>query len=334
MRDYQLIGERLWPHPIRATWKQQPSDFQVEELWQPPALLVDAQAEHALLQARKEGQNTQWVAKQLARFAGVREMDVGFHGLKDRHAVTTQWFSLYLGRRPEPDWSQLGIEGVQLLSHRRTVKKLRRGEHLGNRFHILLRLLPEFSCEQVDARLKTLASQGFPNYFGVQRFGHDGNNLKKAEEWFAGGRKPGRKAQLGLVVSAARSYLFNLILGARVSQAQHDMMLTGDRLMTDPWSGNQTATGPLLGGKEFLEGDAGNIETQAVNGFEHWLEGLHRDGVRTSRRNLLAWPKDLTWSWQSDTLCLKFSLGVGSFASVFLDQCFDLQAPSISESNN
>ncbi|HFD39876.1 MAG TPA: tRNA pseudouridine(13) synthase TruD, partial [Anaerolineae bacterium] len=80
----------------QAVLRSRPEDFQVEEI---PVCMPDGAGEHVWLKICKRGQNTDWVARQLARFAGVRPRDVSFAGLKDRHAVTEQWFSVHLPGR-------------------------------------------------------------------------------------------------------------------------------------------------------------------------------------------------------------------------------------------
>src|SRR5690606_26486367 len=120
-----------------AGFRVEPEDFQVDEI---TGFKPAGAGEHSVLKVRKRGENTAWIAGQIARLAGVSNNDVGYCGLKDRQAVTSQWFSVYLpGRVDEPDWAQLYADSVTLLASDRHSKKLRRGEDLGNRFLIHLR---------------------------------------------------------------------------------------------------------------------------------------------------------------------------------------------------
>ncbi len=132
-----------------------------------------AQGEHAFVLVEKTDANTEWVARQLADCAGVAPMAVGYAGLKDRHAITRQTFSVQLPGRADPDWSALAIPGVRVLAATRHNRKLKRGAHRGNRFRIRLRELRGRSND-VEARLATIRDRGVPNYFGEQRFGRDG----------------------------------------------------------------------------------------------------------------------------------------------------------------
>ena len=120
----------------QARVRAHPEDFQVEEVL---GFEPDGEGYHALLQIRKRDTNTQWVARRLADLAGVRNVDVGFSGLKDRNAVTTQWFSVNLTGAAEPDWQRLAPDDLVILSVTRQRRKLRRGVHRANRFRLVLR---------------------------------------------------------------------------------------------------------------------------------------------------------------------------------------------------
>ncbi|AZZ93620.1 tRNA pseudouridine(13) synthase TruD [Hahella sp. KA22] len=320
--NFDLNFPGLWTDSAPGIWRQTPEDFGVDELWTPP----DSGGEHVLLHIEKRGQNTEWVSRNLARFCGVRDFDIGLMGLKDRHAVTRQWFSVYLGKRPEPDWSQLQIEGVEVLSVTRTQKKLRRGDHSGNAFKIWVRQVDGVH-EQIDEKLSYIQANGFPNYFGDQRFGHDGYNLQRAHAWFVEGQKPKKKAHLGMYLSAARSYLFNEILAERVRRGDWSTMIDGDEgapAASSVVSESTVPTGPMLGGPEFLSGTAGEIEQLRTASLSEWLTAIHKDGARTARRPFVAKPVEMSWQWVGDDIELTFSLGSGCFASVLLDQVFRL----------
>lgn len=307
-----------------------PADFVVEELWQPASGALNA-GEHSLLLVEKEAQNTQWVARQIARSAGVRDMDVGFHGLKDRQAVAKQWFSIYSGKRKAPDWRAVSIPGVKILKIGKTPRKLRRGGHSGNRFRITLHDV-NGCLQSIDEKFQWIRESGFPNYFGLQRFGHDGKNLELADVWFRDGRRPAGRALRSIVLSAARSYLFNRILHQRVVLANWTQAIAGDQLIpTEVTAASQRDTGrcvpsgAMFGGAEYLESTAGRIEKQAVSGYACWLQGLHREGVRTSRRALVAFADHFSWSFTGKAIRVQFDLAPGVYASVLLEQVFCLK---------
>ncbi len=133
-----FIAPRELPHaygsaPARGRIKQYADDFSVTEI-----LGFEPQGEgpHVWLQIRKRDTNTRWLAGALARLAGVPGRDVGYAGLKDRAAATTQWFSVPVEGRTEPDWRGIASAQVEVLRVTRHRKKLRRGVQMGNRFQI------------------------------------------------------------------------------------------------------------------------------------------------------------------------------------------------------
>ena len=143
------------------------------------------------MHVRKRDQNTQWVAGLLAQLAHIKRTDIGFCGLKDRFAVTTQWYSLHLPGR-DVDLTQLRHPDFEILAATRHHKKLRRGMHRGNRFNITLREV-DFTSATLDDRLQLIAQLGVPNYFAEQRFGHHGNNLHKAQALIEADKLKGNK---------------------------------------------------------------------------------------------------------------------------------------------
>lgn len=381
--SYPISWARRWPDPADCNWKVRPIDFVVEELWQPPNSQADTSdaGEHTLLWVEKMEQNTQWVARQLARFAGVRDMDIGYHGLKDRAAVTRQWFSVYFGNRKVPDWSGFQSTGVKLLKLSKGPRKLRRGEHAGNRFRVTLSEI-NGDRQVIVEKLKLIFIEGYPNYFGHQRFGHDANNIKQVNEWFREGRRPRQRSTRSLLLSAARSFLFNQVLEARLLAGHWSTLIPGDvalplwnsalvsseeavaivdgpekgglapdRLVTDclankGFANNGMAnngfansslanrgmvgqnpavpSGPMLGGADFLEQEAGNIEKAALADYSDWLSALHKEGIRTSRRPLVALPANYHCFEDGQRLTLQFDLAPGCYASVLLEQAFRL----------
>lgn len=236
---------------IRGVVRQSPKDFEVEEqLGFVPE--EDPTGEHLWLWIEKRGQNTAWAAQALAEAAGLHPSKAGFAGLKDRHAVTRQWISLYLGQRPTPDVDQWAIEGVQVLQVTRSNKKIQRGRLQGNHFCLVLRDLSliETSNEHstldgdlqsdqttdiqtdLNHRLEQIAQSGVPNFFGEQRFG--GNNVGRARRLFAGELRGKRSApKRGFYLSAARSYLFNEVLAERVREGAWQHLLPGDVALLD-----------------------------------------------------------------------------------------------------
>jgi len=302
----QFDCPRVNPSPlIRAKYKVTPEDFYVEELMNVP---FSNDGEHLYLFIEKVGQNTEYVAKQLAKHFGIKAMDVGFSGLKDRWAVTRQWFSLYVRNQQFTSIDLSVIEGVQLISQARHNKKLRRGEHDGNRFRLVIRDLS--SQETLDESLAAIRDQGFPNYFGVQRFGRDGQNLERAKRWFAGQIKVSR-SQRSFYLSAARSYLFNIMLAQRVDAGT--------------W---QQGEGPLYGDDTAGVAPMTDSERTFFEQYPELVTGLHKNRMTLARRPYKMPAQNLTWVLDSNTLTISFDLAPGAFATSLLAELFELEDAS------
>jgi tRNA pseudouridine13 synthase len=300
----------------RALFRAEPEDFQVDEdLGFVPA----GEGEHLYVHIRKRGQNTIWVAKQLARFCGVAPMDMGYCGLKDRHAVTTQWFSVYLPKAPLLDWSAFAVEGSEVLAVSRHLRKLKPGAHRANRFAIRLR---DFSGDaaggELAARLEAVAT-GVPNYFGEQRFGIGGGNLQEAERLLVAGHKIKNRKQRGLILSAARAWLFNRVLSRRVEEGSWRDLLEGDLEGDAP-------TGPLWGrGRLPVSGATAAVEEQTLQPWQAWREGLEHVGLQQERRSTVCRPREFSAQWLGEDLQLSFGLAPGQYATAVLREIVELE---------
>lgn len=317
-----------------AIMRQTPEDFVVEE---DLGFGPDGEGEHVLLHIKKRNTNTEWLARQLGKLAGVRKVDVGFAGLKDRNAVTSQWFSVRLAGRDEPDWGALESADVVILQTGRHRRKIKRGALKGNRFRLVLRGL---SAERsaLDARLSALRERGAPNYFGEQRFGINANNLAMAAAMFGGERRERDRHKRGLYLSAARSLLFNEILSQRVREGTWDKGLPGDALMLDGRraffvaedldtetlarisKGEIHPTGPLWGrGAPAVKAEAAQVERRVLGDMEFWTDGLERAGLEMERRALRQNVEELEWSFPAqDCLEIHFRLHAGAYATAVL----------------
>lgn len=302
-----------------AQFKTFDRDFLVtEELgWRP-----QGEGEHVYLDITKKGENTRWVAKKIAEFAGVKEHDVGFCGLKDRNAVTRQWFSVYGVKNPSLDWCELSsMEGLEIEVHEVTsgIKKLRRGDHECNRFEICLRGLGAVDKSLLQERAELISVKGVPNYFGEQRFGRDGNNLTAFASRIAStnSRLHARRDQF--LVSAARSWLFNVVLSSRVKDQNWRFLLDGDTSL------DEHPSGPLWGrGRPRVTGKTLEVETQLLQRWQDWCEALEHVGLSQDRRSLCLTPKQMSWCWEGDIWTVSFSLPPGTFATVVLRELFEL----------
>lgn len=321
-----------WPlaHPgfrPAGAYRVHPKDFEVTEYL---PFAPEGEGNHRLLRVRKVGVNTNLVAKDLARLAGCRPRDVGYAGLKDRHAVAVQHFTVPADRLAAdpgewagPSWEVLAVDRVR--------KKLQRGVLAGNGFRLLLRLDPGARCA-AGARFERAARWGVPNYFGPQRFGREGGNLAGAWRWFREGKAPGRRER-GMILSGARSYLFNRVLAARIADDSWNRLLAGELavfadsnsgfVVADPaeeverlGAGELHPSGPLPGTDGLAPADrAAALEAAVLEEEAELVSGLRQQEVRAHRRALRALPQEPAWEPVAAGIRITFRLPAGAFAT-------------------
>ena len=217
-----------------AKIKAQPEHFQVRE---DLGFAFTGEGEHLMVRIRKTGENTSFVANELAKACGVKSKDVSWAGLKDRHAVTEQWLSVHLPKGETPDFSAFLAQypSIEILATDRHNKKLRPGDLIGNEFVVTLSEVTD--VEDVEQRLEKVKQVGVPNYFGSQRFGNDGNNLEEARRWGRENVRTRNQNKRSMYLSAARSWIFNRIVSARLENGVFDKFIDGDIAQTS--SGTQ-----------------------------------------------------------------------------------------------
>ena len=329
---------------LAARMRVAPEDFFVEEL---PAFEASGAGEHLLLTVEKRGMTTAFAARRIAQWAGVAEPAIGHAGLKDRHAITRQRFSVWLPKKVAPDIAALQSDDLRVLEHAWHARKLPRGALAGNRFVLVLREVAG-EREAIEARLAAIARRGVPNHFGEQRFGRGGGNVQQAVAMFAGRRV--KREERSMLLSAARSELFNRVLDARVEAGSWDSGLDGEVWMLDGSRsvfGPEAATpemqarldafdvhptGPLWGEGELRSsGQARAIELGALQGdsADRLRSGLERARLKQERRALRLLPQELAWEWQDPaTLVLRFALPPGSYATTVLRELGEVRDAS------
>lgn len=316
--------------PLSAQLRSAPEDFRVEEVL---GYEADGEGEHALLLVEKRGATTDWVARELAKYADVPPVAVGYAGLKDRHAVTRQTFSVQLAGKPDPDWSAFPHAEVKVLAAARHKRKLKRGALRGNRFVLVLRQV-QGDRARAEEVLACIAARGVPNYFGEQRFGRGGGNVEQARAMFAGRRVDRDKRQF--LLSAARSHIFNEVLAARVERGAWDAPLEGelwslagsrswfgpepfDEVLAERLArGDIHPSGPLWGQGETPAGaEVAQLERQIAEANADLVAGLVAARMDQERRPLRLIPDQLQWRWlDGDALELAFGLPAGAYATV------------------
>jgi tRNA pseudouridine13 synthase len=344
-RQAALAPPIAWGHgPLASgSLRAAPEDFRVDEIL---GFAASGVGPHALLLVRKRGANTEWVARELARAAGCKPFEVGFAGLKDRNAVTTQYFTVPRGKRAATDFTGLTGEGYEVLSSAEHQRKLPRGALEGNRFEITVR---DFAADPaaLGERMTRLKHGGVPNYFGEQRFGRDGGNLvavlREAEKLAAGGgeRRRGRgNDDRGFMLSAARSLVFNAILAERVRAGSWNRISAGDVANLDgrgsvfavtPSELADTtlasrcdaldihATAPLMGeGESLAQCEVRALEDSVAAQFPEAMAVIRAERMNAERRALRIRVRDCDYQYAGDVLIVRFALSAGSFATTVL----------------
>ena len=320
-----------------ALLKAECADFVVKEQL---GYDMSGDGEFVAVKVRKTDCNTLFVGEQLAKFAGISTRNMSYAGLKDRKAVTEQWFSLQMPGQPTPDFSQFSLEGVEILDVTRHQRKIRIGSLQGNHFEILLRNAEE--TDELKVRLDFLAKNGFPNYFTEQRFGRDGNNLTQALRWANGEIKVKDRNKRSFYLSAARSDMFNLILSKRIELNLAQQILVGDVLQLNgshSWfvvdesedlaqlqqrlaQQDVLLTAPLIGEEE----------KSAVD-FEHEIFAQHQalfalmrqERMKAARRPILMQPQQFQWQFEPNGLRLQFDLPAGSYATALIRELVNVE---------
>ncbi len=325
------------PPKQTALLKAECADFVVKEQL---GYDMSGDGEFVAVKVRKTDCNTLFVGEQLAKFAGISARNMSYAGLKDRKAVTEQWFSLQMPGQPTPDFSQFSLEGVEILDVTRHQRKIRIGSLQGNHFEILLRNAEE--TDELKERLDFLAKNGFPNYFTEQRFGRDGNNLTQALRWANGEIKVKDRNKRSFYLSAARSEIFNLIVSKRLELNLAQQILVGDVLQLNgshSWfvvdesedlaqlqqrlaQQDVLLTAPLIGEEEK---SAVNFENEIFSQHQALFALMRQERMKAARRPILMQPQQFQWQFEPNGLRLQFALPAGSYATALIRELVNVE---------
>ncbi len=309
-----------------------PEDFIVEEI---PRVHPEGEGSHLWLWVEKRSANTDWVARELASAFGCHQREIGFAGMKDRHAVTRQWFSVPVTDAAEQTIDEFRIEGVRILESHKHTRKLKRGTLDGNRFQLRIRDF-EGDTAQTIQRLEHIQANGVPNYFGPQRFGHQGRNVEQGFNLLQKNARLKRNKK-SIYLSAIRSFLFNHVLAERVRNGTWNTIIGGELAMLD---GTRSIfpceltdadiedrckrldihpTGPMPGeGGTQPQGDAAELEQCVIQNWPELVGVLVSQRVESSRRALRLFPGDFRWVFEGSGLELTFELPPGTYATTVL----------------
>ena len=335
MTQLPFISQKL--PGVGGVLKLTPEHFVVEEI---PLYEPSGEGSHLYITLRRSGQTTREVAGELASYFGLTVDNVGYAGLKDKDAVTTQTFSLPIELSEAQVRDKISNDTWEILAIKSHVNKLKVGHLLGNSFTITL-ANPTGSLADGQAICEMLKIHGVPNYFGEQRFGRGGDNHQAGLDLLKSGRR-GKGWRDKFLLSAFQSFIYNRYLAARIEGGLFEAILTGDickkyatgglfvsedgaveteRLMAKELS----ATGPIFGAKmKAPQGPAADFESNILAELGLTRAEVDRAGVGDRRLNRLLIP-ELTFE-DSPTFkgefILKFALPKGAYAtSVMREFC-------------
>ncbi len=324
-----------------GTIRAEPEDFVVEEL---PLYPPEGSGSHLYLRVEKRGLTTRDLVMALVG-AGVDEASVGVAGLKDKHALTTQWLSL--PRRHEDAAAALeALPGARVLERSYHRNKLGLGHLRGNRFAVTVRGASPGAARAAEDALAALAGRGAPNWFGPQRFGRFGTNAYDGWRVLRGESVPGGHRLRRFFVSALQSLLFNEVLADRIALGLYQTVVAGDWARKHDTGGTFlvedagaeapraasleiSATVPLYGRKvRPSPARAGEIEAAALERLGlAWTDFTSRRGDRRLTRIVV---EDPHVGAEGDALTLRFTLPKGSYATSVLREVMkvDVDEPS------
>jgi tRNA pseudouridine13 synthase len=319
-----------------------PDTFEVEEV---PAYLPSGSGEHTFAWIEKRSLTTFDAVNGIARRLDVNPREIGYAGMKDRHATTRQWLSI--PRVPPEMVLAAGDESLKVLRAVRHGNKLRVGHLRGNRFEVVIaELLDENDGPRLLERLSELALRGLPNRYGDQRFGVKADNASRGIALLRAETRERDHRRRRLMLSAAQSAVFNETLAIREAAGLLRRVVTGDVLQktdsggvfvtTDPETdqrrldaGELVVTGPLPGGwarEPPAETEARAIEDQAlatVGATRAEFASVGRDLPGTRRPFLvpvaLDDPAAVPVAGDARAIRLRFQLPAGTYATVLVE---------------
>lgn len=317
------------------TLKASFEDFIVEEIL---GFDLSGEGEHLWLYIQKTGMNTQEAIKRISHYSNIPKRHIGYSGLKDKQAVTSQWLSLYLPGKEDIDFSQFNDENIIIKTLKRHNKKLKVGTHKQNRFILTLRdIQKEFS--EIESTLQSIKQNGYINYYGEQRFGHD--NLSLATQWIKGTYTP-KRHEKGFLYSVIRAYLFNAYIDDRLAQGTFEKPLIGDIVSLSHGSsffkvdsaaekdikarfkkGEILLAAPLIGKLQKLHYDDEALQSylRFCEPYQEYIDFLNSENLEMQFRATKVLPENLSYQYNENdnTLVLHFTLIKGAYATTLVD---------------
>jgi tRNA pseudouridine13 synthase len=312
--------------------KVKSEDFIVQEI---PLYDPTDQGDHLFIRIVREGMTTREVAAALAEKLGVSDADVGYAGLKDKWARVTQTFSAPAPDRPlDAVQKMLTDAGLQVEWVRRHIRKLKIGHLLGNAFAVRL-VGADADSRAAENIVEALKTRGLPNFYGPQRFGVDGDNVRRGREALTG-RGPRQRWLRRYLLSAYQAWLFNRYLTARIERGWFNCIQAGDVAkktdtgglfdVEDPAveaprfeAGAITFTGPIYGRKmRTAKGEPGELEEAILQEADVTPDMLRKAKLDGSRRPGRLNLPDLRLTADERGLVFCFALPKGAYATTVL----------------
>lgn len=339
--DFNKLFPTLNTITATGTIRTVPEDFKVTEL---SDIELSGVGEHLWLYVQKIGCNTDWVANQLSNVCQVPRKQVGFAGLKDRHAVTKQWFSVQLSKVTDIDKIQSALpDEVTILKSKMHSRKIKTGQLDANQFEIIIRNIAG-DKQQIEQNIISIIENGVPNYFGSQRFGHDMGNIQKCQDWFAGTYKVKSRNLKSLLISTARSHIFNVIVAKRIKDDTWNTPIQGDILQLNKshsWFPMSDATPEeitkrlnefdihltaAMYGEDKVQSsdDCAEFESTIAAQFPIYHTGFEKFRLKQDRRAMRICPIDFSFQWIDGDLKFNFKLLPGAYATGIMREILDV----------
>ena len=327
---------------IRST----PEHFVVEEI---PLYEPQDDGQHLYVNLTKVGLTTKEVQRDLAKLFKIDRNDVGFAGMKDKFARTTQTFSISIGHGTDTIAEESSARISEALPvtinwARLHKNKLKTGHLIGNRFQITVtdvEMPLDEAVQQAQRVVDELEVTGLPNFFGPQRFGHNGDNVARGLEIIQSGGRSRNRQQKWLqrfLISSYQSYLCNRYLARRIENGAFGHLLQGDVAKKHETGGifdvedlptdearfqakEISFTAPIYGPKMKQAQDvSGALEAEILAESEVTLADFAKVKVEGTRRlGRLFLPDIKILAAEDDEgICIDFSLPKGAFATTLL----------------
>jgi len=306
---------------------QTKNDFIVDEI---PSIEFKGKGNTLIIHLKKVEMTTWDMIAVFSEYLGIPAQKIGYAGLKDKHATTTQYISVDVSY--ERMIKQFRHKQIQVLKLTRHSTGIRMGDLAGNRFSINLHEVDNIDAGRIEKCARKIAKNGLPNYFGFQRFGRDSDSFKQAKDMLSGEIFIEDNKVKNFLISIYQSEFFNQWLRERVEISQDEnenkfMLMNGDvyqdqkgKLSTPKimpskefLAKKMTPTGLLCGRDVFRARDEAR-ETEV----KYDDEFLQEKGYR---REALIYPADIDCQYirKETMLRISFSLPKGSYATVFLE---------------